>query len=176
LTLAAEDRVSALLALGVDFGALYHKHFHLLVGVGVDRFHIEEGDAKTLAQEIFLAYFLKAETVRDVRAWLIGAMFNASKQYMRKRSRDVALPPDIVNEPDPRLNRISDILPDQLAARQAFACVSARCQLALRLRYLEGYSIAEVAAELHTTPRYAQNLIARCLRQAHDRYGGKKEP
>jgi RNA polymerase sigma factor (sigma-70 family) len=175
LTVVAEDRVSALLALGVDFGALYHQHFHLLVGVGVDRFHIEEGDAKTLAQEIFLAYFLKAETVRDVRAWLIGAMFNASKQYMRKRSRDVALPPDIVNEPDPKLNRISDTLPDQLAARQAFACVSARCQLALRLRYLEGYSIAEVAAELHTTPRYAQNLIARCLRQAHDRYGGKKE-
>ena len=175
MTVAAENRISALLALGLDFDALYDEHFHLLVGIAIDRFHIEEGEAKTLAHEVFLALFLKAEKVRDVRSWLVGAIFNASKQYLRRRSHDVALPPEILNEPDPKLIHISDVLPDQIAAREAFACLSARCQLALRLRYLEGYSIPEIAVELRTTPRYAQNLVTRCLRQAHVRYAGKDE-
>ena len=101
---------------------------------------------------------------------LVSAICNASKFFLRMRARHVALSPEMVEEPDPRLKRVLDALPDQLAAREAFCCVTTRCQLALRLRYLEGYSVPEVAAELQTTPRYAAKLIARCLRQAHARY------
>jgi DNA-directed RNA polymerase specialized sigma24 family protein len=75
--------------------------------------------------------------------------------------------------PDPSLERVCDALPDQLAGREAFACVTARCQIALRLRYLEGYSVPEVAAELRTSQKYAQKLISRCLRQARRRYREK---
>jgi RNA polymerase sigma factor (sigma-70 family) len=173
LTVVAESRRSTLIAHGIDFGAVYDEHIHLLLGVAVDRFHISEGEAQTLAHEVFLAYFLKAEDVRDVRAWLLGAICNASRHYLRARARDVALPPEIVEEPDPLHMRVKDSLPDQLAAREAFSCVTARCQLVLRLRYLEGYSIPEIAAELHTTPKYAQNLVTRCLQQARVRYTAK---
>ncbi len=157
-----------------DFGAIYEANYRLLVGTAIDHFHIAEIDAESLAHEVFLAYFLKADEVLNSRAWLISAIYNACKHYLRLRSRQVPLSGDMVDRPDPQLARIGEILPDQLAARQAFSCLTARCQVALRLRYLEGYSIPEVAAELNTSPKYAQKLVSRCLRQAQDRYTKKE--
>ncbi len=142
------------------------------MGTAVSRYGIAEPDAETLVHDVFLSYILKSEEIRDVRAWLVGAICNASKYFLRREARAVGLPPDIMEEPDPQsLNR--DRLPDALAARQCFACLTPRCQLALRLRYIEGYSAPEIATELQTTAKYAQKLVARCLQQAYDRYGGK---
>ena len=143
----------------------------LLIGTAITRFGISESDAQTLAHDVFLAYITKIDEVRDSRAWLIGAMCNASKHYLRARRRDVELPPDFGEAPDPRFARVTDALPDELAARECFACLTPRCQLALRLRYIAGYSVREIAAELGTTAKYAQKLVGRCLRQAQDRYG-----
>lgn len=154
----------------VDVGAVYEAHRRFLVGTAVSRYGIGEADAETLVHDIFLAYIIKANEVLDVRAWLLGAICNASKQYLRMRSRAVGLPPDIIDEPDPASVRVMERLPAELAARECFACLTPRCQLALRLRYLEGYSVPEVAAELLTTPRYAQKLVTRCLHQAYERY------
>ncbi len=175
MTVIAESRKSAFVYRGIDFDAAYNEHVPLMVGIAVERFHIQETDAKTLAHEVFLAYFLKANDIRDVRPWFVGAICNASKHYLRARARDISLPPEIVDEPDPHYTRIVDALPDQLAAREAFSCLTPRCQLALRLHYLEGYTIPEIAAQLHTTPSYAHKLVTRCLRQAHDRYTAKGE-
>lgn len=167
--LAARSAIQGFIDRGIDFDALYDEHVPLLIGLAVDRYHLSEADAQTLAHEVFLAYFLKAEEVRDVRAWLVGAICNAARQFLRRTGRDVALPDDLAKTPDPRY--MPDSLPDQIAAKEAFACCTARCQLALRLRYIEGYTIAEIAAELKTTPKYAQNLVSRCLQQARERSG-----
>jgi RNA polymerase sigma factor (sigma-70 family) len=158
-----------------DFGAIYEENYRLLVGTAVSHYHISEIDAQSLAHEVFLAYFLKAHEVIDSQAWLFSAIRNASKYYLRARARYVALTSEFVERPDPSLQRIGEALPDQLAAREAFSCLTARCQVALRLRYLEGYSIPEVAAELNTSHKYAQKLVSRCLRQAKDRYRKRGE-
>lgn len=160
-----------------ELGAVYEENYRLLVATAVGHFEIAEIDAENLAHEVFLAYFLKAGEVINARAWLVSAVLNAGKAFVRRRSIHVPLPAEYEQQvPDPRLERISDVLPDQMAAREAFACVTARCQIALRLRYLEGYSIPEVAAELNTSPKYAAKLVRRCLQQAHDRYGKLGEP
>ncbi|HEX9160803.1 MAG TPA: sigma-70 family RNA polymerase sigma factor, partial [Thermoanaerobaculia bacterium] len=106
---------------------------------------------------------------------LIGAICNATRYYLRTRARAraVGLGDLIADEPDPSSMRLIDELPDALVARECFACLTARCQLALRLRYLEGYSVPEIAEELQTSAKYAQKLVSRCLQQANDRYGGK---
>src|SRR5439155_27116031 len=101
----------------------------------------------------------------------VGAMCNACRYYLRTQERHVALSPDILNEPDPEFATILDSLPNRLAAKEAFACLTSRCQLALQLHYLEGYSVPEIAAQLHITPTYAKKLVARCLRHARERYG-----
>jgi len=159
-----------------EFGAIYEENYRLLVGTVRDHFYISEIDAEGLAHEVFLAYFLKADEVSNSRAWLLSAIFNAGRAYMRWRARHVPLPAAFDQErSDPEFARISEALPDQMAAREAFACVTARCQIALRLRYLEGYSIPEVATELNTSSKYAAKLVSRCLRQAQDRYTKRGE-
>lgn len=171
MTVAAETLKSTFVDRGIDFDAVYEMHVPTMIGVAVDHFHISETDAQTLAHEVFMAFFFKAEDIRDVHAWFIGAMCNASRHYLRTRAKHVPLPPEIVDEPDPRFTR--DSFPNQIAAHEAFACLTPRCQLALRMRYLEGYSVPEIALQLHTTPKYAQKLVTRCLRQARDRYTAK---
>jgi RNA polymerase sigma factor (sigma-70 family) len=153
-----------------DVGAVYEEHRRLLVGTAVSRYGIGEADAETLVHDVFLAYIIKADEVLDVRSWLVGAICNASKHYVRMRARSVGLPPDIIEEADPASVRVVDQWPAELAARECFDCLTLRCQLALRLRYLEGYSVPEIAAELLTTAKYAQKLVSRCLQQAYDRY------
>jgi len=170
VTVIADRPSSALSRCGIDFDAVYNEHVPVMIGVAVERFHISQTDAQTLAHQIFLTYFLKPDDVREMRAWFIGAICNASRHYLRMRDRDVALSSEMVNEPDPEFATILDSLPNQIAAREVFQCLTSRCQLALHLRYLEGYSIAEIAAQLHTTPSYAKKLVARCLKQARERY------
>jgi hypothetical protein len=68
-----------------------------------------------------------------VRAWLVTSICNASRCYGRVRARSEGLPDAIEEKPHPHLARVVDMWPDQLAARQAFACTTARCQLVLHL-------------------------------------------
>ncbi len=152
----------------IDVGAVYEQHVRLLVGTAIERFQICESDAQALAHEVFLSYFLKSDEVVDPRAWLLSAIYNAGKAYLRTRARHVSLPPEYGEIPDPCPSQ--EVIPNQLAARQVYCCLTARCQLALRLHYLEGYSVPEIAAELRTTPKYASKLVSRCLRQARKRY------
>lgn len=156
----------------IDLGAVYETHVGLLVRTAKEQFQICESEAQALAHEVFLSYFLKASEVIDPHAWLISAIYNASKHYLRTRARHVSLPPECAEIPDPRQSR--EALPDQLVAREAYCCVTARCQLALRLHYLEGYTLPEIASELRTTPKYAGRLVSRCLRQARNRYAAKE--
>ena len=168
MTVIAEKPSTALSRMGIDFDAVYNAHVPLMIGIAVERFRISQTDAQTLAHQIFLVYFLKPDDVRDQRSWFVGAISNACRHYLRMRVRDVALPTEIVNTPDPEFP--ADWLSNRLAARQAFGCLTSRCQLALHLHYLEGYSIPEIAAQLHITPAYAKKLVSRCLQQARDRY------
>ena len=155
-------------AVEADIGAVYDEHARFLVATAISRFGIAETDAQTLVHDVFLAYMLKADEIRDRRAWLLGSICNASRAYLRSRSRVQPLTPEISDTPDPS----SELALPQMLARECLACLTPRCQLALRLRYIEGYSVPEIAEELNTTAKYAQKLVSRCLQQASHRYGG----
>lgn len=154
----------------IEIAAIYEEHLSLMIGVAVTRFGISHTDAETLAHEVFLDFIVKRARVTETRAWLVSSMYNASQYYLRCRARAASLPPTFADKPDPQFSRVNDMWPDQLAAREAFNCTTARCQVALRLRYIEGYTIPEIAEELGTTSRYAAKLVGECLRQAYRRY------
>ena len=154
----------------LDFEAIYAWAMPLMVGTAVSRFGVPESDAETLAHEIYLDFLLKGDRVDDRRGWFVGAVFNASRAYRRKHARLEELPQDYTERADPHLARVLDTWPDQLAGRQALERTTAKCQLALRLRYFEGYTIPEIARELGITKAYAAKLVSESLRQAHRRY------
>jgi RNA polymerase sigma factor (sigma-70 family) len=155
-----------------ELAATYEEHYDLLVGIAVDRFGISRADSETLVQEIFLEFLMHADRVRDRRKWLIGAIYNASKNHLRHAKRIEQLPEHGSDPADPRHERASEQWPAELAAREAFARLTPRCQLALRLRFIEGHTIPSIAKMLETTNRYAAKLVSRCLALARRRYSG----
>jgi RNA polymerase sigma-70 factor (ECF subfamily) len=157
-------------AVDAELTAIYEQYLPSMVRMAVHRFRISTEDAETIAHEVYLDFILKRQRVTAVRPWLFACMFRASVWYSRRRARSETLPADYAEMPDPEFARIREILPDRLAAEEALGCATERCQLALRLRYVEGYTIAEIARELKTTERYAENLVGRCLKQARKRY------
>jgi DNA-directed RNA polymerase specialized sigma24 family protein len=146
-----------------------------MIAIAVGKFGISPSDAETLAHDVFVDFFLKRDriAVGSVRAWLVASMLNASRYYSRVRARSESLPSDFAETGDPNFLRVLDMWPDQLAARQAFSRTTARCQLVLHLRYIEGYTVPEIADELGTTKGYAAKLVSECLRQANRRYTEK---
>lgn len=155
---------------GADFTAVYEEHFGLLVSIAIGRFGIIEADAETLVHDVFLGYLVNADRVNDRERWLVGAICNASRNHLRQnRGRTERLDELAADAPDPRSCRVVDMLPDQLAARQVYECLTAKCQQVLALRYIEGYTVPEIATALGTSKKYAQKLIGRCLEQAQRR-------
>jgi len=156
---SAEDR----------FARIYEQHFALLTSIAVHKFRIPDDAAETLAHEIFIDYLRKSENVPDLRAWLIGAICNASRIYWRMHARTSEL--EDFDRADPISMRILDSLPDQLAAREALGLLPPLQREILRLRYFEGWTITEIASHLGVKPKYTQKLMSRALRRAEQMYG-----
>lgn len=154
------------------FEALYEEQFDFLAGVAMRKFRVPETEAETLVHEVFLSYLKRANEIRDLPAWLLGAICHASRHYWRINGRAVA-PDEMFDRMDPASVRIIDALPDQLAAREALECLSPRCQEVLRLRFFDGCSIAEIAERLGLKAKYTQKLVTKCLRRAEKMYTAK---
>lgn len=154
--------------------ALYTDLLPLLVGIGVKKFGLDSSDAEALAHEIFVDYLTKSEKVVNSRSYLVAAMHNGCRYHLRKHGRIEALPEEI--EERPAGEEPEDAIASVIAAGQALKCLTARCQFALRLRYLAGYTMAELAAELRTTSKYAEKVVSDCLKQARRRYLGGQLP
>jgi RNA polymerase sigma factor (sigma-70 family) len=150
------------------FETLYGELYPLLVNVGVSKFGIAEDDSRALANEVFVDYLSKSDRVYSHRSFLVAAMCNASRYYLRVQARTTSLP-----EEEPHRVERGDVT-DALAAKQALDCLTPRCQFALRLRYFEGYTVPEIAAEFRTSVKYAEKVVRECLRQAQRRYVGRE--
>jgi RNA polymerase sigma factor (sigma-70 family) len=150
--------------------AVYEELYPLLVGLAVRKFGIAEPDAETLAHEVFLSYLIKVSTIKDHRRWLVGAICNASRYYLRRREKAVSLTDNFAEVVDVGAGRAFDALPEKMTVQQAFDCLTPQCQRVLRLRYWEGYTVQEIADEVGITPKYAQKLLGKCLRQAEQWY------
>lgn len=150
--------------------ALYAQLYPLLVGVGITKFGIAEDDAQELAHEVFVDYLTKSHRVYSDRAFLVAAMCNASRYFLRVQARTTALPDD-AGEVEGGEQKDSGLAVD---AEQALACLTPRCQFALRLRYYEGYTVPEIAIEFRTSVKYAEKVVRECLRQARRRFAGRE--
>jgi RNA polymerase sigma factor (sigma-70 family) len=157
-----------------QFEAIYGQYFDLLVQIAVYKFQVPETEAETLVHDVLISYLRKADTVLDLRAWLIGAICYASRHYWRLNGRTVGAETGIeLDRVDPASLHILDSLPDQLAARQALECMTPRCQKVVYMRYFEGCSVAEVAQRLGLRPKSAAKLISKCLRTAEQQFHQK---
>ena len=153
-----------------DVEDIYRAHYKLLLYVACKKFRVPESDAESLVQDVFLSYLSAAPSVRDVKAWLVAAACNASRHYWRTQGRTEPLPDDVAERSDPSSQALADSFAMRLTIQQTLGYLQEKCRETLRLHYFEGYSAAETAKHLSTTPRYAEKLIHNCLKRAHEVY------
>jgi RNA polymerase sigma factor (sigma-70 family) len=160
------------------FEAIYLQYFDHLVQVAVFKFKVPETDAEGLVHDVLISYIRKNEVIIELHSWFIGAICFASRHYWRLNSRAV-IEADLdvsLDRVDPTSLHILDSLPDQLAGRQALERLSPRYQEILHMRYFEGLTVPEMAKLLGVKSKYAQKLIAKCLRRAEKLYSPEGRP
>ena len=148
----------------------YRRWAILLREIAEKKFHVPAEDAEALVNDVFIAYLLRFDHVRDPEKWLVGAVCHASRGYWRRETRLEPLPRDLPDQPDPCSLAVEDRLVAKLTVALALSHLRERCRRVLRLYYLDGYSIAELAEHLKTTPGYAAQVLHECRRRLRQIY------
>lgn len=117
-------------------------------------------DGEDLAQEAFIRAYRKLHQFdprREFRGWLLGITANLSKNHIRRRTRREQreqlepLLPEVLPDPDPRLEQLT----------QAMEALSSAERAILTLKYMEGYSVKEIAAILELRESAVKMRLAR---------------
>jgi len=153
-----------------EIEVLYIEHRTLLLYIASRKFHIVDGEAENLIQEVFLSFLQTCTRIDNVRAWLVAAMCNASRHFWRAQGRTESLPDDYANQCDPKTTGTADDHAMRLTMSKVLGYMQPKCRETLRLHYFDGRSANDIAKELETTPRYAEKLIHTCLRRAREIY------
>ena len=154
-----------------DAETLYLRYRPLLLYVAERKFGIDTADAEPLIQEVLLDFLTTTLILDKPRAWLDGAMCNASRGCWRRRAlvgriegvslteADYVTDDDVVEKIDRRLllQRILGLLCD--ADREL-----------LRLHYFEQFTAAEIAPILGTTAGYVEKRIGIVLKRIRRLY------
>jgi RNA polymerase sigma factor (sigma-70 family) len=137
----------------------------LLREIAEKKFRVPPDEAEALVNDVFIAYLLRVQHVRNPEKWLVGAVCHASRGYWRRELRTEPLPRDLREHVDPGSLDAEDRLVSKLTVALALSHLGERCRRALRMYYLDGYSMAEMAKHLNTTPGYAAQILHECRRR-----------
>lgn len=114
-------------------------------------FGLPPQDAESLVYETFIVYFGMDVPPHDFRAWLIAAACRSAKAHLVRRG--LASGDDTTSQ-----TRDAESF---LLHREALDLLPARAREALRLRFAERRSYAEIAAELDVSVFAAERIVAK---------------
>ena len=148
---------------------VYLEHAPLLRRVAVRKFGIPAADADTLVHDVFAAYIANPGAVRsDLRAYLIAAICNASRNYWRSKEVQERFFVSGGDEPPDGLSDDSffEGLSLHLVMGATLARLGERCRDVLRRFYFEGESAGSIAEALETTAGNVHYVLHVCRKKA----------
>jgi RNA polymerase sigma factor (sigma-70 family) len=153
---------------------VYLEHSPLLRRVAIRKFGIPASDADTLVHDVFAAYIANPGAVRsDLRAYLIAAICNASRNYWRSKEMqervfvDVGEPSEDAGVGD---ESFFEGLSLHLVMGATLARLGRRCRDVLRRFYFDGESAGSIAGTLETTPGNVHYMLHVCRKKARTIY------
>jgi len=153
-----------------EFEALYIEYGVLLRAIAIRRYNIPPDDAEALVHDIFTAYLQRREYVRELKGWLIGAIANASKDYLRRRKREEPLLPEHDQKPDQAAGEKAERWMMNLAVAAVVARLGEKCRETLRGYYFHDESKESIAEQLATSPGYVLQFLVSCRRRVREIY------
>jgi len=152
------------------FEEAYLQYAPRLQRIAIRRFRIEPGDAEVLVQDVFTTYFQHAADVERLEPYLIGAICNASRNYLRRSSASKAL---FCGE-QPCAATPDDALLDELARRtllsQMLARVGGDCRDLLRRFYVIGEGTEALAQAFGMKRESVKVKLFKCRQRALEAY------
>src|ERR1051326_4414962 len=148
----------------------YRRWATLLREIAEKKFRVPQEDAEALVNDVFIAYLLRIDAIRNGERGLVGAVSHAGRGSWRREVRTEPLPRDLHEHIDPASLDTEDRLVAKLTVALALSHLRERCRRVLRLYYLDGYSIAELGEHLKTTPGYAAQVLHECRRRLRQIY------
>lgn len=174
LRYAAEDEggsidVSAHDPVTEEDGALtdagYRELAALLRFVATRKFGIPDDDADELVSGVFLTYLTQRPQVRNLRAYLIGGICNASREHWRSRKRAEAVFAPLGEEPTSPDDLLERIVRD-VTLGATLARLRRQCRSILKRYYFEHASTKDIARDFGTTENNVLKLLHRCRNRA----------
>lgn len=145
--------------------AAYAANYKLLSFLALRRFRVPEDEVCAVIHDVFVAFIRAADrigaTPEDERAWLVGAVCNASRYYWRKHGRIDALPTE--DHRSLEGDHVADNALDRIELASVLRDLPAHCRDLLCRHYGEGYTAGEIAPAYALKPSSTSNLISKCL-------------
>jgi DNA-directed RNA polymerase specialized sigma24 family protein len=139
---------------------LYERIGPFLLRILVRQFSIPADEAEALLPTIFTVL---PSDVADQEKWLIAATCNSASAWRQQRARDRG---ETTGGPSGATAAEIAAANGLLSATRALAAMPPQGREAVRLRFRENKTYAEIAAELDISEFYAQRLIEKTLARA----------
>ena len=152
------------------FEEAYLRYAPRLQKIAMRRYGVGSTDAEVLVQDVFTTYFQHAADVERLEPYLIGAICNASKNYLRRTTASRALfcgeHPCPATLDDALLNEVER----KRLLSQMLARVGGRCRDLLRRFYVNGEGTESLAADLRLTRGTVKVNLFKCRQRALEAY------
>jgi len=152
------------------FEEAYLRYAPRLQRIAIRRFRIEAGDAEVLVQDVFTTYFQHAADVERLEPYLIGAICNASRNYLRRSSASKAL---FCGE-QPCAATPDDALLDEVERKALLSKMLARvgcdCRDLLHRFYVNGEGTDVLAQALGMKRESVKVKLFKCRQRALEAY------
>jgi len=144
------------------FGTVYDKYLPLLRKIAVRKFGVPRADVDSLIHDVFTTYLAQQDRVRELHAYLVGAICNACHEYWRKTNRDRDYLADQAEGAIAVDDHILESVAQNLLMRSALSRLGPSCRETLRQFYVDGESAAAIAASRQTTQNSILQLLHYC--------------
>jgi DNA-directed RNA polymerase specialized sigma24 family protein len=145
------------------FERTYFDHAPLMRHMAIRRFGIPAAEAEALVHDIFATYIANPGVVRgELRAYLMGAVWNAARQYRRKHDREQPL--EVA--PEPVGHDVAERIATQLTVARVLSQLRPDCREALRRFHGEDERGVDLAASMSRSRDALYQLLSTCREQA----------
>jgi RNA polymerase sigma factor (sigma-70 family) len=150
----------------IAFEEVYLRYALRLRKIAVRKFGIPPVEAETLVHDVFATYLTHASSVRAVEPYLVGAICNASRHWLRRTDAADALfcgETPCAAAPDAAM---TDEIERKLLLSRMLAGIGDRCRDLLHRYYANGESTRSIADALQSTPATIHVFLHKCRRRA----------
>jgi len=148
-----------------EFRAVYHDVAPLLRYLATHRCSVPPDDAEALVHDVFATYLRMRERVRgEVRPYLVGAIYRASRRYWHHRRGEEPLTTDAAQEIP--CEAVDDAVALRLALASMLSQLTPRCREAFRRYYLDEEPTDAIAVAMKTSPGNVRYILHGCRKRA----------